>query len=504
MGFISSIWLFAAAAIGIPILIHLWNIKPGKTLKVGSIKLIEVSSRKSSRSFKLLDILLLLLRCLLLVLIALVLAMPYIQKGLIKNNIRGWLLIPKENFKEAYKNFKPKTDSLLNAGYELHYFNNGFKKATIQEALADTAASTEKNKTPYWSLLQQLEGLVPANLSVCLITDGLLHNFEGARPKTPLNINWLTYKQADSTDTWIQKAWFTADKNVRAIIGNGKPSGTYFNAININPNADKNQPYYVRVNNGEATLYENDNKHESVLIDTNSLSIDIYADEKSSDEKYIKSALQAVSQFTKYPINIKPFIENAHSTAKRNWLFWLSDRSIPQHVISNYQHILIYDNGKATATKSWINFSGLYSLSLGQQPIGLYKTISAKTHPAEVIWRDGFGKPLLALNHNGNTELYHFYTRFNPTWNDLVWSADFPQIILKLITDDGFIFDKTKHNRSIIAKEQLKPVFVSEFKTLNRVYKENADISRFFWLMMVLVFLAERWLANKKRLSKQD
>jgi hypothetical protein len=31
----TPIWLFALAAIGIPVMIHLWNIKPGKTLEGG-------------------------------------------------------------------------------------------------------------------------------------------------------------------------------------------------------------------------------------------------------------------------------------------------------------------------------------------------------------------------------------------------------------------------------------------------------------------------------------
>jgi UDP-N-acetylglucosamine:LPS N-acetylglucosamine transferase len=58
--------VFALAALSIPVIIHLWNIRPGKTLKVGSISLITEASKSTKRSFKLLDILLLIIRCLLL------------------------------------------------------------------------------------------------------------------------------------------------------------------------------------------------------------------------------------------------------------------------------------------------------------------------------------------------------------------------------------------------------------------------------------------------------
>src|SRR5476651_1205398 len=102
---VSPIWLFALAAIGIPVIIHLWNIRQGKTLKVGSIALFTQSSPKSSRSFKLMDVLLLLLRCLLLILLAILLAMPLWQQHLQNTKAKGWLLIPKEHLTQAYQHF---------------------------------------------------------------------------------------------------------------------------------------------------------------------------------------------------------------------------------------------------------------------------------------------------------------------------------------------------------------------------------------------------------------
>src|ERR1700743_1895371 len=120
---LNAIWLFALAALSIPVAIHLWNIRQGKTLKVGSISLITVSSQKNSRSFKLHDLLLLLLRCLLLALLAFILMQPLWQKRINLAQIKGWILIPKESLKETYQKFKPEIDSLSKAGYEFHYFD---------------------------------------------------------------------------------------------------------------------------------------------------------------------------------------------------------------------------------------------------------------------------------------------------------------------------------------------------------------------------------------------
>ena len=134
---LNSIWLFTLAALSIPVAIHLWNIRPGKTLKVGSISLMEASAQKSSRSLKLHDLLLLLLRCLLLALLAFILAMPFLQKQISTSSVKGWLLIPKENVRESYQKFKPQIDSLTKAGHEFHYFNKGFEKAELSKVLTD-------------------------------------------------------------------------------------------------------------------------------------------------------------------------------------------------------------------------------------------------------------------------------------------------------------------------------------------------------------------------------
>ncbi|MGZ3929211.1 MAG: BatA domain-containing protein, partial [Mucilaginibacter sp.] len=115
---LNSIWLYALAALCVPVAIHLWNIRQGKTLKVGSIALINTSSQKSSRSFKLHDLLLLVLRCLLVALLAFVLAMPLWQRHISSSGKKGWVMLPKENLTEAYQKFKPEIDSLTKKGYE--------------------------------------------------------------------------------------------------------------------------------------------------------------------------------------------------------------------------------------------------------------------------------------------------------------------------------------------------------------------------------------------------
>src|SRR4051812_26169096 len=121
MLFLNPLWLFAIAAVSIPVIIHLWNIKSGKTLKIGSIALISAAAKKSSRSLVINNKLLLAVRCLLLIILALLLSMPVWQSRFDNSKTKGWLLIPRENLSESYRKFKPLVDSLTRAGYQFHY-----------------------------------------------------------------------------------------------------------------------------------------------------------------------------------------------------------------------------------------------------------------------------------------------------------------------------------------------------------------------------------------------
>src|ERR1700761_2679139 len=102
MIFLHPIWFFALTAVSIPVAIHLWNIRKGKTLKIGSIALITAASQKKAVSRRLSEKLLLLLRCLLLILIAFILTMPFWNRSNNLSKTKGWVLIPKESVKEAY------------------------------------------------------------------------------------------------------------------------------------------------------------------------------------------------------------------------------------------------------------------------------------------------------------------------------------------------------------------------------------------------------------------
>ena len=90
------------AGIIIPIAIHMWNVRQGKVVEVGTIRFMDPSQKKPASNLRISEWLLLLLRCLMIMLFAIVMAGPIWRKSA-GTDEKGWLLIAPNELKEAYK-----------------------------------------------------------------------------------------------------------------------------------------------------------------------------------------------------------------------------------------------------------------------------------------------------------------------------------------------------------------------------------------------------------------
>jgi hypothetical protein len=498
MFFSTPIWLFALAAISIPVVIHLWNIKPGKTLKVGSISLFSQSSPASSRSFKLLDILLLLLRCLLLTLLAFLLAAPFWQQHLKTGRSNGWVLIPGVNFQQTYHKFQPVIDSLTNKGFELHYFGPGFAKQDLSEIKKDSTSTNTKKDVGtlnYWALVNQLENKVPPGTPVEIFAPNTIDHFTGTRPQTALNIRWHTYTPADSVATWLAGAWLTVNGNIKVLQGTSAPAGTSYQYNDIRNGGGQNgSAYTVSVENGLPYVNLNTSK---IRVDTTVQRIAVYADGNLTDVGYVKAALQAIAQLTGRNSSIKLYNQADAVPSGQNWLFWLSEKPVSDAVLQKTKNIFCYEPGKINTVNSWINNSCDAATTQGQAKVALYKIVSAKTIAANPVWTDGFGNPVLSTEKRDQSTIYHFYSRFNPAWNELVWSDEFPKWLLTLTQPPADAVPV--HERRALNNAQLQPVFVATADKLSGQQAIYTDLTRYLWLVLALIFFAERWLATKTK-----
>ncbi len=428
---LQPIWLYALTALAVPVAIHLWNQRPGKTLRVGSIALVTENAVSKKKSIKLTEVLLLLMRCLLLACIAVALTRPF-WKSPVDNNNKGWVLITKAELPSAYNSFKPLIDSFLQAGFEFHYFEEGFTKQDFNSAINAHQDSATGEQVSYRALASLLNEQVSATVPLYIFTDNYLHNFNGNRTPVSLNLHWYTYTPATKTVL---------------PINNSKP-----------------------------------------------LFVTIYSEPQASDARYVKAAVDAVQQFSKKNITTKLITAVKNIPEQQDWLFWLSDETMPENVKAG--NVLQYAKGEAETKNSSI----ISATASSFDPIALYTSIIAKdttTGFTNIYWKDGFGNPLLTKEDKNNSNYFTLYTHIDPSWSELPWSGSFPQMMYGLLyAKQEQNIGKNKNSETIIDSNQLMPVLTTGKTTeIKPALFTETKLSGIFWLMVFVLFFVERILS---------
>jgi hypothetical protein len=464
----------------------LWNIKQGKTLKVGSIALLTRTSQEHARSLRFTELFLLFLRCLLIILLSLLLAQPY---WLNKGSGKGWVLMEKKDIQQAYSRFKPITDSLLQAGYEFHLLEQDFEKKDIQSVLKDDKDTIQTNLVSYWSLVKQLDKKLPNGFPVYLFTGNRLNRFTGSRPEVSIAVRWETFTGKDSTDIFISKAYMTSADSVMVVKGETSPSNTVYTQESIAVNKPKQKDMVLQVINGNLAIqYHND---APVLVDTATLRITIFAD-YVNDARYLQSALQSIQQVSKRKIKLSVTNKLPATTEAQDWLFWLSDQPISRNI--HAAAVFTYVNGNVMPVHSWLRADNSATIQ-----VSLYKRISYQNDDALYIWHDGFGKPILTKETNNKKQLYRFYSHFDPSWNDLVWHTSFPQLIYGLIDPAALNETASNFDQRVISESQIQLNTTTVQNNSDTPNTDNADARHILWIIILVLFFVERYFSFKPK-----
>ncbi|WP_412467974.1 BatA domain-containing protein [Pedobacter sp. KLB.chiD] len=450
MHFLYPIGLLALAGLIVPFMIHLWNVKQGKTVKIGSIALLGESSRASAKSVKINDWLLLLLRCLLLALLVLFIAKPYFKKIAMAENRTGWVLLDRATFKQVFDSNKKTIDSLLRKGYEIHDFNVGFKTLTLKDT-ADDQTKPAINLS-YTALLHSANQFIPASAGVYLFANRRLTHFGDELPMLNYKLNWIPLNQTDTLSSWITGY---AGKKYEA---KSNPSNTTYQDLNSGDEA----PINIAVHQAPGT----------------------------ADGKYLIAALKAIGSFT----NRKIMINSRDSKADIG--FWLSGDAVTANFKSSITTngiLFQYESGKVVAEPSFINLDGRH--------IKLSKRI-ASTNNTKKIWTDGFGNAILTKEKADALHIFHFYSRFNPAWNELVWDGLFVKALMPMVISTentaAFGFENNPADQRRLSARQNMVFHPSETESTMKNAR-NVPLQPLFWAAAILIFVTERILSFRKK-----
>ncbi|MFT3827134.1 MAG: BatA domain-containing protein [Chitinophagaceae bacterium] len=486
--FLQPIWLSAITAIAIPIIIHWWNNRQRKTLLVGSIAFLASNTKQRVQNRRISDWLLLVLRCLMILLLALLLAQPVWKNVNARNPEKGWLLMERQTLQQNYSQHKRLIDSLTQAGYVFCYFEPGLQKTTLKEALEQKNDTAIVPAISYRSLFVAADQKAPAGLPLYIFTGNRLQQFTGVQPATARTVQWHTAPAADSVNNWISQAFLTARDSIRVIAGNSNAAQTRYNTLQVAKAPGTEGDLNTGLQDGKLVVSMGNDA--PVMVDTATLLITVFTDRYVNDSRYCKAAIEAVQQYSGRKIQLTIANNIAAVPAHQQWLFWLSEQAIP--VKYSADKIFRYDTGKVENTQSWLQAAGI-----GGSPIAVYKRIQVEPSlkSTAVIWQDAFGNPLLISEKREQQQVFHFYDRFDPAWSDLPWSEHFPLLMMQLLLP-GQRGNDERFDRRSIAEEQVQPRIADNTDVKeNTVIAETKELSGVFWLLLFVLFVAERILS---------
>ena len=300
MVFANPSYLWALLGLLVPLAIHLWSKKEAKTIKIGSIQLLDESNSRQSSSIQLNEWLLLLLRMLIVALIVLLMAGPqWRTKG---NQKQITYLVEASIANEA--SISSVLDSLQEESPVL-LLENGFP-----EWEDDAGYQSDKEQPNYWQLVQKMDSL--RSDSIVVFTKALVKGIKSMRPNTQKKIHWVVMELEETQDQPLMA--YKRGSGVELITASSSGRVTKINKEALEEGFEINNDS-LRLRSDEAI------RVPLKLMDT--LHINLYvADDFEREGKYIEASFRALSAFLKREIVVHKEDEFARNQADLN--IWLS------------------------------------------------------------------------------------------------------------------------------------------------------------------------------------
>jgi len=285
MTFLQPIWLLGILGTIVPIVLHLLNRNEGKVVPVGSVRFLTESPASRIQKLKLTDLSLLLLRCLLIILLALLLAQPSLERK--NDSSKRWIVV-----EEGVEHLPRWRDLIAKAradGFSVRRLLPGFPTMDSHDS--------SSQRLSYWILAGELQQLELD--SAIVISFNYLKNFQGHPTQKPANLLWL---QAD-----IEK-----EKATKATVVD-KDGNIWIQEVSISPDVIA---FDTR---------KSDNTTKPKIVDqADTIRIAVYSDtDFDSERRIISASLKAIQQITPRFISITQKrigeIENDF-----DWIFWLT------------------------------------------------------------------------------------------------------------------------------------------------------------------------------------
>ena len=489
IGFNLPLMFWAFAALLIPLLIHIFSRKPGPTLLVANIRDYTPSDSSRVRRILLEEPFLWLLRTVLLALLVLLLAQPWLSRPPAEEDLPGWVLLsPELPADPAFFQVQDEIQQLLDQGYELRMLGPDFPKTTLNSLQGQSVPSING-----WSLLKEAETRVPPGKLHFYSTNRIV-SFNGYRPG--FDIQWRSVP-SQAVNRWIESIWRDLDDQVRVTIGVSNAESCDFQTYTLNENDDaftiKQTEEGQTVCLSQTDAFPLD---DQVPIPTNQpiLVTVVTHPERAQDQAYLKAAIQTAAPLNLVQTRFQTLPDMDLTNA--DIIFYLAPGPLPEPLQNHLRDgaLVIRDapSERYDITTATINAPGYtHSPALHRRtPAG----------EGQTLWTDDQQIPLLQYTRQGKGRLIQFHSRFHPAWNNLVLNPLFPEWIFATLIEESPAIQSAAQPLSDFRcwSQALAQPPVKEAKAPS-IPVRKSDLSSWLWLLTALAFLGERFLSERTR-----
>ncbi|WP_034920826.1 BatA domain-containing protein [Gillisia sp. CAL575] len=312
MSFLNPTYLWALLGLVIPVAIHLWSNKEGKTIKIGSIQFLAKSDVKQTNSIKLNELILLLLRMIIITVLVFILAEPQLKRA--QENVSIMYLIEASLLKnESLSSF---VDS-LSENSSIRFLQEGFPDL-------DTYIEEEVNNTipNYWQLAKAMEEL-PTD-SIVVFTNGYYQGFKGKRPLLNSDVAWIVLDSEVQINEILQIVKKDDEVEVLELISDQQKLTFKKQSLLL----DSDVLQFNKAKDSVRLLTNNEQTWHPLKVEDSIAVLIYYEEELDATKVYLESSFNALSKYLKRPIKIVA----VQDTTDIDWdyyhsLVWLSETS---------------------------------------------------------------------------------------------------------------------------------------------------------------------------------
>ncbi len=239
-----------------------------------------------------------------------------------------------------------------------------------------------------------------------------------------------------------------------------------------------------------------------VAVNSFKINVDIYSDNnRQLDTRLLQIVFDQIAsqRNQRFEIVFHSTTTLPKSSSKLScsgWIFWLSDKQPIEEIWQKVKNgcYLLTDNafsGNSSQTEQKISHSQANISNLAVEFNQVKKLDPLVDYTQNIVWSDNLNTSLLSSKVVASGLHFIFNSRFHPSWNNLVESPKFADILSQLLTMPYL-------------PSQTKNIAVSELKKLPKVTSEHSiseNLQHWIVLFIALLWFAERWLSEPRRLD---